>query len=178
VRRFCLYSFVIYRGIHTDRARSECAALSRRAPNHSERAARSLAGEPRTARAERSPLLAREESFGREMAGYFSLVGHDFHRNRKGSLTCHKYKTRDPQLYFPSEGRHAQDFLRPEKIRRLWPGLNPRSWVPEASMLTTRPPKPLHPRRLEPLLLTYRSTKGIKVHNLPVKFRCHCQITG
>jgi hypothetical protein len=27
--------------------------------------------------------------------------------------------TRDPQLYFPSEGRHAQDFLRPEKIRRL-----------------------------------------------------------
>ena len=28
------------------------------------------------------------------------------------------------------------------KIRRLWPGSNPRSWVPEASMLTTRPPKP------------------------------------
>jgi hypothetical protein len=95
-------------------------------------------GEPRTARGERSPLLAREKSVGREMAGYFGLVGHDFHENRKGSLTCRKYTTRDPQLYFPSEGRHSQDFLRPEKIRRLRPGLNPRSWVPEASMLTTR----------------------------------------
>jgi len=29
------------------------------------------------------------------------------------------------------------------KIWRLRPGLNPRSWVPEASKLTTRPPKPL-----------------------------------
>jgi hypothetical protein len=32
--------------------------------------------------------------------------------------------------------RKAEDFLRP--------GFNPRSWVPEASMLTTRPPKPLY----------------------------------
>jgi hypothetical protein len=31
----------------------------------------------------------------------------------------------------------------PRKIRRLRPGLNPRTWVPEASMLTTRPPKSL-----------------------------------
>jgi hypothetical protein len=29
------------------------------------------------------------------------------------------------------------------KIRRLRSGANPRSWVPEASMLTRRPPKPL-----------------------------------
>jgi hypothetical protein len=29
------------------------------------------------------------------------------------------------------------------KIRRVRPGFNPRTWVPEASMLTTRPPKPL-----------------------------------
>jgi hypothetical protein len=29
------------------------------------------------------------------------------------------------------------------KIRRLRSGVNLRSWVPEASMLTTRPPKPL-----------------------------------
>jgi hypothetical protein len=28
------------------------------------------------------------------------------------------------------------------KIQRLWPGLNPGPWVPEVSMLTTRPPKP------------------------------------
>jgi hypothetical protein len=31
-----------------------------------------------------------------------------------------------------------------EKIRQLWSGANPRSWVPEASMQTPRPPKPLH----------------------------------
>ena len=29
----------------------------------------------------------------------------------------------------------------PLKICRLWPGLNPRTWVPKASMLTPRPPK-------------------------------------
>ena len=29
------------------------------------------------------------------------------------------------------------------KIQRLRPGSNPRTLVPEASMLTTRPPKPL-----------------------------------
>ena len=30
----------------------------------------------------------------------------------------------------------------PVEIQRLRPGLNPQTWVPEASMLTTRPPKP------------------------------------
>ena len=30
----------------------------------------------------------------------------------------------------------------PVKIQRLRPGLNPQTWMPEASMLTTRPPKP------------------------------------
>ena len=30
----------------------------------------------------------------------------------------------------------------PVKIQRLRSGLNPQTWVPEASMLTTRPPKP------------------------------------
>ena len=30
----------------------------------------------------------------------------------------------------------------PVKIQRLRPGLNPQTWVPEASILTTRPPKP------------------------------------
>ena len=30
----------------------------------------------------------------------------------------------------------------PLKIRRLRPGLNPRTWVPKASTLTPRPPKP------------------------------------
>jgi hypothetical protein len=60
----------------------------------------------------------------------------DFHVNHR-VLTCRKSATWDRQLYFPSEGWHAVDFFRP--------GSNPRSWVPEASMLITRPPKPLLP---------------------------------
>jgi hypothetical protein len=36
------------------------------------------------------------------------------------------------------------------KIQRLRPGLNPRTWEPEASMQTTRPPKPL-PTRIKQL---------------------------
>jgi len=63
-------------------------------------------------------------------------------RNFQGPLTCRKSATWDRRLYFPSEGRRAEDFFA-RKIRWLRPGLNPRSWVPEASTLTTRPPKPL-----------------------------------
>jgi hypothetical protein len=36
-----------------------------------------------------------------------------------GSFTCRKATTWDRRLYFPSEGRHAEDFCRPKKIRRL-----------------------------------------------------------
>ena len=55
-------------------------------------------------------------------------------RNFQGSLTCRKSATWGRRLYFPSEGRRAEDFFA-RKIQRLRPGLNPRSWVPEASML-------------------------------------------
>jgi hypothetical protein len=61
-------------------------------------------------------------------------------RKSRGSLTCRKFATWDRRLYFPCEGRHAEDFFA-RKIRRLRPGSNPRSWVPEVSMLTTRLPK-------------------------------------
>jgi len=29
----------------------------------------------------------------------------------QGSFTCHKSATWEPQLYFPSEGRRAEDFF-------------------------------------------------------------------
>ena len=45
-------------------------------------------------------------------------------------------------LLLPSEGRHTKDFPDTRKFQRLRPGLNPRTRVPVASMLTTRPPKP------------------------------------
>ena len=49
-----------------------------------------------------------------------------------GSFTCRKFTTWDRRLYFPSEGRRAEDFFA-RKIRPLRPGLNPRTWVPKAS---------------------------------------------
>jgi hypothetical protein len=61
---------------------------------------------------------------------------------RAGFFYIPQAGTRDRVFYFPSEGRHAVDFF--GKIRRLWSGANPRSWVPEAGMLTTRLPKPLY----------------------------------
>ena len=51
-------------------------------------------------------------------------------RNFQGSLTCRKSATWDRRLYFPSEGTRAEEFFA-RKIRRLRPGLNPHSWVPE-----------------------------------------------
>jgi hypothetical protein len=54
-------------------------------------------------------LLTKEESSGEKMADrippWIRLP-----RNRKGSLTYRKSATRDQRLYFPSEGRHAEDF--------------------------------------------------------------------
>ena len=54
--------------------------------------------------------------------------------NIQGSFTCRKSTTLDRGLYFPSEGRRAEDFL-PWKIQRLRSGLNPRTSVPKASTL-------------------------------------------
>jgi hypothetical protein len=65
----------------------------------------------------------------------------DFHVNHRVFFTCRKSATLDRRLYFPSERRDAVVFFA-RKIRRLRPGSNPRCWVPEASMLDSRPPKP------------------------------------
>jgi hypothetical protein len=53
------------------------------------------------------------------------------YKNPLGSFTCRKAGTWYILFYFPSEGRHIEDFS----------GLNPRTRVPVASILTTRPPK-------------------------------------
>ena len=78
-------------------------------------------------------------NYGREIAENFAESG-DF-TSLLGSFTCRKFTTWDRRLHFPSEGRRAEDFFA-RKIRRLRPGLNPRTRVPEASTLTSRPPKP------------------------------------
>ena len=51
-----------------------------------------------------------------------------------GTYSCRKSATWDRRLYFPSKGRHAEDFFA-RKILRLQPGLNPRTWVSKASTL-------------------------------------------
>ena len=66
------------------------------------------------------------------------------HENPLGYFTCRKAGTWDILFYLPSEGRHTEDFPDARKIQRFRPGLNPRTRVPVASMLTTRPPKPSH----------------------------------
>jgi hypothetical protein len=61
----------------------------------------------------------------------------DFHGNCKNFLHAENVRT-DGFTSPPKEG--ALRFF--SKILRLRPGSNPRTWVPEASALTTRPPKP------------------------------------
>ena len=49
------------------------------------------------------------------------------------------------------------------KIERLRPGLNPQTWVPEASMLTTRPPKPSCPYPKVALVVKVTSQTRVSV---------------
>ena len=82
--------------------------------------------------------ISERRNYGREMAGQFSC-DFDFHVNPGFFDMPRKSATWETALLPPPpQGRHAVGFFT-RKIRRLRPGSNPRSWVPEASMLTTRP---------------------------------------
>jgi hypothetical protein len=86
-------------------------------------------------------LAAEVGTYGRGRTGKFSLNA-DFHDTFRDLL--HAANLRHGTHGFtslPKEGV-LRIFL-PLKIPRLRPGLNPRTWVPEASTLTPRPPKPL-----------------------------------
>jgi hypothetical protein len=75
--------------------------------------------------------------YGREMADPILPTACDFHVLHAENL---RHGT-DGFTFPPKEGMLRIFFAR--KIRWLQPRLNPRTWVPEASMLTTRPLKPL-----------------------------------
>ena len=92
-------------------------------PPHLKRRERTPAAESGTM-GEKGPRILPKVATSTSLLGYF---------------TCRKFTTWDRRLYFPSEGRIF--FAR--KIRRLRPGLNPRTRVPEASTFTSRPPEPL-----------------------------------
>ena len=80
------------------------------------------------------------------------------HEKSLGSFTRRKAGIWDILFYFPSEGRHTEDF--PNGLR---PGLNPRTRVPVASMLTTRPPKSSHIGRRFGVLLLVGTGSGLYV---------------
>jgi hypothetical protein len=56
-------------------------------------------------------------------------------RNCRDLLHAVKLRHGTDGFTSPPKGRHAEDFFSPLKIRRLRPGLNPRTWVPKASTL-------------------------------------------
>ena len=62
----------------------------------------------------------------------FPVILPKFRLPRK--FTCRKSTTWDRRLYFPSEGRRAEDFFT-LKIQQLRSGLNPWTWVLKASTL-------------------------------------------
>ena len=93
---------------------------------------------PETTRANPS---GRKWNYGREISENFAESG-DFHVTFW--VLLHAVNLRHGTVGFtspPKEG--VLRIFSPEKIRRLRPGLNPRTRVPEASTLTSRPPKPL-----------------------------------
>ena len=80
------------------------------------------------------PLSAKDGITGEKWPVNFSCDSY-FHVNPGFFDMPRKSATWETAL-LPPQGRHAVDFFA-RKIRRLRPGSNPRSWVPEASMLTT-----------------------------------------
>jgi hypothetical protein len=112
-----------------------------------------------------------KDGIRRELAGQFGLRFRIPHKSQ-GSFTCRKSATLDRLLYFPSEGMLWIFFVR--KIRRLLPGSNPRPWVPEASILISRPPKPLSKRNMEHIQLVNPRTYAM----WPDLFTCPVYFLG
>jgi hypothetical protein len=85
-------------------------------------------------------VIQMRETSTSENGNYHPIlpVGLNLTRIPLGFFTCRKAGTWEILFYFSSEGDAR-------KIKRLRPGLNLRTRVPVASMLITRPPKPLSP---------------------------------
>jgi hypothetical protein len=85
-------------------------------------------------------LGAEVETYGREWEWEFCLNA-DFHGTFR--VLLHAANLRHGTHSFTSLPKDGVLRIFPLlKIRQLRPGLNPRTWVPEASTLIPRPPKP------------------------------------
>jgi hypothetical protein len=92
--------------------------------------------------------ISERRKYGRETADPILPTACDFHGKCRDVLRAANLRHgTDGFTSAPTEGMLRMFFAR--KIRRFQPGLNPRTWVPEASMLTTRPLKPLVKEEVE-----------------------------
>ena len=64
-------------------------------------------------------------------------------RNIQGSFTCRKSTTWDKRLYFPSEGRRAEDFFFAPKNPTASAGFESANFGTQGQHANSRPPKPL-----------------------------------
>jgi hypothetical protein len=78
---------------------------------------------------------------GEEMADSILRTTCDFHGKCTDLLHAAKLRHGTDGFTSPPKEGMLRSFVA-RKIRRLLSSLNPRTWVPEASMLTTRPLKP------------------------------------
>jgi len=92
-------------------------------------------------RLERPPAAERGTLRGREM---FRQISPRIRLPRNSRNLLHAANLRRGAGGFTSPPKESVlRIFSPLKIRRLRPGLNPRTWVPKARTLTPRPPKPV-----------------------------------
>jgi hypothetical protein len=96
-----------------------------------------------TSRLSRGHSSQKWKYVGREMAGKFILKMPDFHVAFRWSFTYRKSTTWDPQLYFPSEGRRAEDFFSVLKNPTASAGFEPAKLGFKGQQATSRPTQPL-----------------------------------
>jgi hypothetical protein len=104
VRRLCLFSSVIYKGTRTA---PSVRPPRGRAPNRSCRSVRPSRGRAPNRSGRTEPSISEEGKLRARNGRLNYVLSIRLPRNRKRFLTCRKSTTRDPQLYVPSEGRHA-----------------------------------------------------------------------
>jgi hypothetical protein len=85
----------------------------------------------------------------------------------EGSFTCHKSATWDRQLYFASEGRHAEDLFALRNPMAL-AGFEPANLGTRGQHATPRPPKPL---------LSSVCSVTVPVHVLGLQVAHHQEVT-
>jgi hypothetical protein len=99
--------FVFLRHLQGTRTAPSVRPPRGRAPNRSGRSVRSYCGRTRNRSGRTEPSISEKGKLRARNNRLNFALSIRLPRNRNEFLTCRKSTTRDPQLYFPSEGRHA-----------------------------------------------------------------------